>query len=84
MSDEPSPQSVDHGYKVVFLHGFTEDQVLRVMRGVKSIVDDPAKVAFCMSTKNNLEWKIGDLLNEVTLEHEYMKKNPPPAGKSGE
>jgi hypothetical protein len=47
------------------------------MKGVRSVVADPGRVAFCMSTRNNLEWKVKDLLKDVTEEHEYMKKNPP-------
>lgn len=70
----------DRGYKIVFMHGFTQDEMGRILRGVKSIVDDPGKVAFCMSTKNNLDWKIRDLIDDVTEEHEYMKNNPPPTG----
>ena len=69
----------DRGYKVIFMHGFTSDEMGRILRGVKSVVDDPGMVAFCMSTKNNLDWKIRDLISDVTEEHEYMKKNPPPA-----
>ena len=71
----------DRGYRVVFMHGFSHDEVVRIMRGVKSVVGDPETVAFCMSTENNLEWKISDLINDVTEEHDYMRKNPPPTGK---
>ncbi len=79
MSDRsPSPPD-DRGYKVVFMHGFNQDEMGRIIRGVKSIVTDPGMVAFCMSTENNLDWKIRELLSDVTEEHDYMKKNPPPA-----
>ena len=30
-----------------------------------------------MSTENNVDWKIRDLIADVTEEHDYMKKNPP-------
>jgi hypothetical protein len=78
MSEKPVPPPEDRGYKVVYMHGFTQDEIGRIIRGVKSIVEDPGMVAFCMSTENNLDWKIRDLLNDVTEEHDYMKKNPPP------
>ena len=64
---------------MVFMHRFTQDEMGRILRGVKSIVEDPGTVAFCMSTENNLDWKIRDMLNDVTEEHDFMRKNPPPA-----
>ena len=65
-------------HKVVFMHGFSQDEMTRIIRGVRSIVEDSGAVAFCMSTENNLDWKVKDLLTDVIEEHEYMKKNPPP------
>ncbi len=76
MSKEVSPVE-DRGYKVIFMHGFSQDEMSRIMRGVKSVVDDPSMVAFCMTTKNNLEWKLRDLIGDVTEEHDYLKNNPP-------
>ena len=64
-------------HKVVFLHGFSQEEISRIMKGVRSVVADRGSVAFCMSTRNNLEWKVKDLLKDVSEEHEYMKKNPP-------
>lgn len=63
--------------KVVFLHGFTQEEITRIIRGVRSVVEDSGSVAFCMSTEKNLEWKVKDLMADVTEEHEYMKRNPP-------
>ena len=76
------PDAEDRGFKVVFMHGFTQDEMGRILKGVKSVVEDPGKVAFCMSTPNNLDWKIRDLINDVTEEHDFMKKNPPPQSGS--
>jgi len=64
-------------YKVVLMHGFTQEEVSRIMRGVRSVVEDPRSVAFCMSTPGNMELTVKDLLKEVTAEHEYMLENPP-------
>lgn len=64
-------------YKVVFMHGFTREEMSRIIKGVRSVVEDPGDVAFCMSTENNLEWKVKELLADVVEEHEYMKRNPP-------
>ncbi len=73
-------------HKVIFMHGFTQEEMGRILRGVKSVVEDPGSVAFCMSTEKNLDWKVRDLIKDVTEEHDYMRKNPPGSsggGKSG-
>lgn len=67
---------------VVLLHGFSSDQVLAVMRAAKAAAAeagvDPAAIAFAMTTATNVDWKVSKLLEEVSQDHEYMKKNPPP------
>ena len=83
MSNQNSSGVSDKGYRVVLFHGFSQDEMGRIMRGIKSVADDPGKVAFCMSTENNLDWKIRDLIEDVTEEHDYMKNNPPNLGSQG-
>lgn len=69
---------------VVFLHGFSREQLFAIMRAVKSAAEgagiDPSSIAFSSSTPTNLQWKVQDLIAEVREEHEYMKHNPPQAG----
>ena len=65
--------------KVVFLHGFSQEEISRIIRGVKSVAADPGSVAFCMTTENNLEWKVKDLIKDVTEEHAFLRDNPPGA-----
>ena len=64
------------------MHGFSEEEISLIMRGVRSVVTDPSSVAFCMSTEKNVEWKGKALLADVTEEHEYMRRNPPETTKS--
>ena len=63
--------------RVVFLHGFTQDEIRKILSAVKLAFDTPQDIAFCMSTPNNLNWKVKDLINDVREDHEYLKKNPP-------
>ena len=63
--------------RVVYMHGFSEEEISRIMRGVRSVVADPGSVAFCMSTEKNVEWQVKALLADVTEEHEYLRRNPP-------
>jgi hypothetical protein len=68
-------------YKVVFMHGFSQDEMVRIMRGVKSVVEDPKSVAFCTSTERNLDFKVRDLIADVTEDHDYLLKHPPRTGE---
>ncbi|MFP4364582.1 MAG: DUF3783 domain-containing protein [Spirochaetia bacterium] len=69
--------------KMVFLHGFSQREALKIMKLVKTGLDDTGEIAFSMSTEKNMEWKVRDLVQEVLEEHEYMKKNPPGGNKNG-
>jgi len=63
--------------KVILLNGFTHDEIRNIMRAVKGAVENPKDIAFCMTTENNVEWKIKDLIKDVREDHEYLQKNPP-------
>ncbi|WP_319560787.1 DUF3783 domain-containing protein [Marispirochaeta sp.] len=60
--------------KLIMLHGFEQDEILGLMRLLKANMTEPREVAFCMTTENNLDWKIRDLISDVLEEHEYMLK----------
>jgi hypothetical protein len=55
--------------KVVLLHGFDDEEAIKVMRAVKAAVEEPRSVACAVSTRTNLGWKLGDLVDHVSEEH---------------
>jgi hypothetical protein len=63
--------------KVVFLHGFTQDEAVAFMRFVKSSSALDGDTAFATSTPTNLEWKVADLMEHVLEHHEEKKKQNP-------
>ena len=67
--------------KLVLMHGFTNEEAVAMMRAMKAAAADPGEIAFAITTAANLEWKIKDLVDQVRLEHEYLKENPPDPGK---
>lgn len=75
---------------VVLMHGFTRDQAIAVMRAAKQAAAaagcDPGTIAFATTTPNNIGWTVGQLIEEVSQEHEYMKKygpeGPPPGAQA--
>ncbi len=66
--------------KLILLHGFSHEEINKILKAVKAVAEDPKDIAFAMSTPTNLEWKIKDLIHDVRGDHEYLKKNPPNRG----
>ena len=68
--------------KVILLHGFSQEEMSKILRVVKAAVDDPQEIAFAMTTPTNLQWKIKDFINDVRGDHEYLRQNPPGKDKT--
>jgi hypothetical protein len=66
---------MDNNFKVVLLHGYTDEQAYQIMRAIKSLGIEPENTAFATTTPSNLEWKVTDLIEHLSQEHEYMKVN---------
>lgn len=59
--------------KVILMHGFSQEEVVAAMRLLKQGMGTAKDAAFAMTTPTNLEWKVSDLLEHVSEEHEQMK-----------
>ena len=64
---------MDDSTKIVFVHGFSDTDVRTLMRAVKAVFQNSDDIAFAMSTANNMNWKVRDLIAEVGEEHRMMK-----------
>jgi hypothetical protein len=60
--------------KVIYFHGFEREDVFKIIKAIKSVVDQPGEIAFSTSTPTNLEWKIKDMVAEVREDHAYFKE----------
>lgn len=60
--------------KLIMFHGFSQEETLGLLKMIKANLEEPRSVAFCMTTDTNLDWKIRDLIADVTEEHDYMMK----------
>ena len=63
--------------KVVIMNGFTHEEIHRIMRAVKKEFETPRDLIFAMTTETSLEMKLKDLIEDMSEDHEYLKKNPP-------
>ncbi len=65
---------VDMDDKLIFINGFSRDEVFEIMRAVKKVVKEPQDVAFCMGTPDNMSFTVKELISQVTEEHRMMTK----------
>lgn len=63
--------------RLILMHGLEQAQAVAVMRAVKAALGAPDDLAFAMTTENNLDWPVAELVEHVLEEHAYMRKNPP-------
>ncbi len=60
--------------KLIFINGFSREEVFEIMRTVKKVVKDPQDVAVCMGTPANMFFTVKELISQVTEEHRMMTK----------
>lgn len=69
-------------HRVVILHGFENEEIGRIMRGIKGMYEKP-DVIFAKTTNNSLQMKVEEVIMDLAEDHEYFKKNPPGSPGSG-
>lgn len=70
-------QPEDLTQRVIIMNGFSAEEMDTILKVVKKSVSDPKDVIFAMTTKTSVEMKLRDLIEDMTEDHEYLKKNPP-------
>ena len=70
-------QPEDLPQRVIIMNGFSNEEMDAVLRAVKKAVSNPRDVIFAMTTKTSVEMKLRDLIEDMSEDHEYLKKNPP-------
>ncbi|TVR02042.1 MAG: DUF3783 domain-containing protein [Spirochaetaceae bacterium] len=77
--EKPTPDPLDH--KVIIMHGFTFEEINRVMKVVKQQFDAPRDLVFAKTTDTSLTMVLKDLIEDMCEDHEYLKRNPPAIAK---
>lgn len=79
MQNPPSPDQPPNE-KVIYFHGFNRQELFQLLDIIKKNVPDPREIAFCTSTRNNLQLRVWELIREVRKDHNYMVlgKGPKP------
>lgn len=63
--------------RVILMNGFSQPEIIQIMRTIKSMYEDPQNLIFVTTTKSNLDFKLRDLIHDVSEDHEYLRNNPP-------
>jgi hypothetical protein len=65
-------QVPEEDLRLVYLHGFEREEMFAIMKAVKSVVDEPKRIAFSTTTAKNLDLKVRELIPEVFHDHYHM------------
>ncbi len=68
---------LSEGRRVVFMGVESQERAVTLMRGIKSVSEDPGEIAFAMITRTALGWSLQEYVDHVCAEHEYMKTHNP-------
>ncbi len=64
---------MEEGGKIIVFHGFSKEKLNKVINAIKK-VSEGDNIIMAVSTPTSLEWKLKELIEELTKEHEYMKR----------
>jgi hypothetical protein len=70
--------------KVIILNGFSYEEIDKIMRSVKPQFENPRDLIFAKTTPTSLKMTVEDLIEDISEDHEYLKKNPPNLKKKQE
>ncbi|MFP4010631.1 MAG: DUF3783 domain-containing protein [Spirochaetaceae bacterium] len=74
MSEE-LPKELDN--KVIIMNGFSQEEIVSIMRAVRRLFDNPRDLIFAKTTPKSINMVLKDLIVDMSGDHEYLKNNPP-------
>lgn len=74
MGDE-LPQELEN--KVIIMNGFTQQEIVSIMRAVRRLFEEPGDLIFAKTTPKSVNMVLKDLIVDMSEDHEYLKNNPP-------
>jgi len=79
MGDESTKQELpaELDNKVIIMNGFTQQEIVSVMRAVRRLFENPGDLIFAKTTPKSVNMVLKDLIVDMSEDHEYLKNNPP-------
>ena len=59
--------------KVLIMHGLSKEELNLLMKLIKENFENYRDIIFATTTENSLKWKLSDLIEELSKEHQYFK-----------
>ena len=72
---EDYPKELDN--KVIIMNGFSQEELVSIMRAVRRLFDNPRDLIFAKTTPKSVNMVLKDLIVDMSEDHEYLKNNPP-------
>jgi len=66
--------NMENDKKVIILHNFKKEEYLQIIKSLETI-GISNKTIVAVTTPTTLEWRLNQLINELFIEDEEMKKN---------
>ncbi len=63
--------------KVIILNGFSNDEIVTIMKVVKQQFENPGDLIFAKTTPNSIKMTLDELIEDLSGDHAYLKANPP-------
>jgi len=60
--------------KAIIFHGFSHEELNLLIRTIKKVPDAPKDIIRAVTTPTSLEWKVKDLIEELSKEHRYFRE----------
>lgn len=76
LQELPEDLLTKHG-RVVIIQSFLKEHVFAIMRGIKSACSRPQDIIFAMVTDTASSWTLGEYLDHLKEEQQYMKTHSP-------
>ncbi|MFP4566226.1 MAG: DUF3783 domain-containing protein [Spirochaetaceae bacterium] len=79
MGDESTKQELpaELENKVIIMNGFTQQEIVSIMRAVRRLFENPGDLIFAKTTPKSVNMVLKDLIVDMSEDHEYLKNNPP-------
>ncbi|MFO8064217.1 MAG: DUF3783 domain-containing protein, partial [Spirochaetia bacterium] len=68
---EEYPKELDN--KVIIMNGFSQEELVSIMRAVRRLFDNPRDLIFAKTTPKSVNMVLKDLIVDMSEDHEYLK-----------
>ncbi len=72
MDQNRSDSTLPDGERVILFHGFSQEELSALVTLLKGSPRLPEETILATTTETSLEWKVQDLIRELSQEHRFF------------